>query len=142
VLGFTQDLFEDTTQLDTSPELAAMMAREMAARFPHLSELAMAVRHDGGLGGCDDDAEFEFGLDLVLDGLEQLRNPRARRRRPDPPPPAGWGGVDPLVARAIDDLRTAARANGSARDQQLLRQVRSTFVELLDSVLHERTPAP
>ena len=35
----------------------------------------MAVRHDGGLGGCDDDEEFRFGLDLILDGLERLRAP-------------------------------------------------------------------
>jgi len=25
------------------------------------------------LGGCDDDVEFVFGLDLMLDGLERLR---------------------------------------------------------------------
>ena len=29
----------------------------------------MAVSHDGGLGGCDDDLEFAFALDLILDGL-------------------------------------------------------------------------
>ena len=30
----------------------------------------MAATHDGALGGCDDDVEFDFGLDLILDGLE------------------------------------------------------------------------
>ena len=32
------------------------------------------------LGWCDDQAEFEFGLDLLLDGLERIREraPRVR----------------------------------------------------------------
>lgn len=71
VLGFTQDLFDDSTEL--SPEMAAMVARELADNYPYAAEMAMAVSHDGGLGGCDDDLEFEFGLDLILDGFEQLR---------------------------------------------------------------------
>ena len=33
VLGFTQELFNDTGELDTSPEMAAIMAREMAGRI-------------------------------------------------------------------------------------------------------------
>jgi hypothetical protein len=36
--------------------------------------MALAVSHDGGLGGCDDDFEFVFGLDLILDGLERRRD--------------------------------------------------------------------
>jgi hypothetical protein len=35
--------------------------------------MALAASHDGVLGPCDDDAEFEFGLDLILDGLERFR---------------------------------------------------------------------
>jgi hypothetical protein len=34
------------------------------------------IAHDGGdatIGWCDDQTEFEFGLDLILDGLERLR---------------------------------------------------------------------
>ena len=42
--------------------------------FPYLGELAAAVSHEGGLGGCDDDFEFEFGLDLVLEGLDRRRS--------------------------------------------------------------------
>ena len=49
----------------------------MAAQFPYISELAMAVSHDGGMGGCDDDVEFAFGLDLILDGLERRRQSAA-----------------------------------------------------------------
>ena len=45
----------------------------LASNFPYLGELAAAVSHEGGLGGCDDDFEFEFGLDLILEGLDRRR---------------------------------------------------------------------
>jgi AcrR family transcriptional regulator len=73
ILGFNQDLFDDSDAGGVSPEEAAQLARAMADAFPYISELALAVSHDGGLGGCDDDVEFAFGLDLILDGLERLR---------------------------------------------------------------------
>jgi AcrR family transcriptional regulator len=74
-LGFTRELFvtEDT---EVDPDVAAVMLQQMAGRFPYLGELMRVVTHDAGstLGsGCDDQFEFEFGLDLLLDGLEQLR---------------------------------------------------------------------
>jgi hypothetical protein len=62
--GFSQDLFEDKSDAP-SPVPAAAFVRE----FPHLAELAAAARHDGVLGGCDDDAEFEFAVRLLIDGL-------------------------------------------------------------------------
>lgn len=73
VLGFTQELFKDSDELASGPDAAAMYA-QMADRFPYMIEMAMAVSHDGGLGGCDDDVEFAFALDLILDGLDRLRN--------------------------------------------------------------------
>ncbi len=72
VLGFNQDLFDDKNDAAPTPEMAAMIARSMAD-YPRITELASAVSHEGGLGGCDDDVEFAFGLDLILDGLERLR---------------------------------------------------------------------
>jgi AcrR family transcriptional regulator len=72
ILGFTQDLYDDSPDLD--PAAAAILAEQVAGRFPHVAEMAMAVTHDGGLGGCDDDVEFAIGLDLILDGLERLRD--------------------------------------------------------------------
>ncbi|WP_367319128.1 TetR/AcrR family transcriptional regulator C-terminal domain-containing protein [Streptomyces sp. HUAS ZL42] len=74
LLGFSQELFEDTSGREPDPD--AMPPEEMAARFPHITELAMAVAHDqeSVVGpGCDDQFEFEFALDLTLDGLERLR---------------------------------------------------------------------
>jgi AcrR family transcriptional regulator len=73
ILGFDQDLFEDKNDPRPEPEAAASLARAMAEHYPYLAELALAATHDGGLGGCDDDVEFAFGLDLILDGLEALR---------------------------------------------------------------------
>jgi hypothetical protein len=72
LLGFTQDLFDDSDDLD--PEAAARFAGEVADHLPYVAEMALAVTHDGGLGGCDDDVEFEIALDLILDGLERLRD--------------------------------------------------------------------
>jgi AcrR family transcriptional regulator len=67
VLGFTQDLFDDSG--DMSPEQAAAVAEQLGPAFPHLAALALSVTHEGRLGGCDDDVEFELALDVILDGL-------------------------------------------------------------------------
>ena len=78
IFGFSQDLFEESGT-DPSPEVDAILARAMADRYPRITELATSVSHEGVLGRCDDDVEFAFGLDLILDGLERLR-----AARPDP----------------------------------------------------------
>ncbi|MFN8620783.1 MAG: TetR/AcrR family transcriptional regulator C-terminal domain-containing protein [Chloroflexota bacterium] len=69
LMGFSQDLYDDATGTDNDPELMALQFKRWAATVPHVAELAMAASHDGGLGGCDDDAEFRFALDLILEGL-------------------------------------------------------------------------
>jgi AcrR family transcriptional regulator len=79
ILGFSQDLFDDT---DNMPEEEAKaMWTELAEVYPNLGALAGAyfageVTHDESSvvgGACDDQFEFEFALDLILDGLERLR---------------------------------------------------------------------
>ena len=72
VLGFTQELFDDSPDLD--PEAAATLAERIGATLPYVAEMALAATHEGGLGGCDTDVEFEFSLDVILDGLERLRD--------------------------------------------------------------------
>jgi AcrR family transcriptional regulator len=72
LLGFTQDLFDDSAEL--APEAAAKLASELGATHPYAVEMALAVTHKGALGPCDDDAEFEFALDFILDGLARLRS--------------------------------------------------------------------
>ena len=75
ILGFSQELFDDTSSLP--PDEAAAMWTQMADVYPNIAKLVpVAVEtHDGPVvgGGCDDQFEFEFALDLVLDGLERLR---------------------------------------------------------------------
>lgn len=79
-LGFSQELFEPD-EAPASP--ATEMAEAMAAQFPHLAAMMAAVVHDApdtSLGWCDDQFEFEFSLDLILDGLERLRQREAGER--------------------------------------------------------------
>jgi len=74
LLGFSQELFEDTA--DDDPEAQAMMLQWMADRYPHIAEMVEAISHDDASvvgSGCDDQFEFEFALDLMLDGLDRLR---------------------------------------------------------------------
>jgi hypothetical protein len=73
IFGFTQDPFDDKAQDRPSPDEAARIAQAMAVAYPHAARLAAAASHDGPLGGCDDDVEFAFGLDLILEGLERRR---------------------------------------------------------------------
>jgi AcrR family transcriptional regulator len=69
IFGFNQDLFEDKAP-PPSPEEIANLTRALAP-YPRVVEMAQSVSHDGVLGPCDDDVEFAFGLDLILDGLER-----------------------------------------------------------------------
>jgi len=75
LMGFTQELFNDSTDVD--PQEQAAMFAAMGERFPSIRELMQAVSHDDAsiVGpGCDDQFEFEFALDILLDGLERLRD--------------------------------------------------------------------
>ncbi|MFI6515261.1 TetR/AcrR family transcriptional regulator [Spirillospora sp. NPDC050679] len=74
-LGFTQELFRPDPAQTTNAQATAMM-EQMAERFPNIvGMLADAVHDDpdGTLGFCDDQFEFEFALDLILEGLERHR---------------------------------------------------------------------
>jgi AcrR family transcriptional regulator len=79
--GFTQELFDDSAAVqeaapvEVPPEVQAAMFAEMAARYPNILTVATADRHDGATvvgQGCDDQFEFEFALDILLDGFERL----------------------------------------------------------------------
>lgn len=80
ILGFSQELFDPARRAGrsgpASPEPPTALPPEAAARFPHLAEIATAASHDHASvvgSGCDDQFEFEFALDLLLDGIERLR---------------------------------------------------------------------
>lgn len=73
LLGFSQELFDPAGSADE--DASQGMPAQMAADAPHIVEMVANIAHEDGettLGWCDDQAEFEFGLDLVLDGLERL----------------------------------------------------------------------
>ena len=75
LMGFTQELFNDTSDVD--PEVEAEMWGQMADVYPSIYELFRTVSHEDAsvVGpGCDDQFEFEFALDLLLDGLEKLKD--------------------------------------------------------------------
>jgi hypothetical protein len=75
LLGFSQELFDDTADVD--PEVDAEMYGAMADAYPYIHEIFVSITHDDAsvVGqGCDDQFEFEFALDLMLEGLERLRD--------------------------------------------------------------------
>ncbi len=61
LLGFTQELFDDG---DLRPETVRLFLSQVrAGDYPAIAEALPHAHHD-------DDLEFEFGLDLILDGLD------------------------------------------------------------------------
>jgi hypothetical protein len=70
MFGFTRDLFAESAGAD--PGAGLSLPAGFAAAFPYAAEMAVAVSHGGALGPCDDDVEFESGLDFILDGLGRL----------------------------------------------------------------------
>ncbi|MDX1469686.1 MAG: TetR/AcrR family transcriptional regulator C-terminal domain-containing protein [Acidimicrobiia bacterium] len=78
-LGFNQELFNPGTQAAQIEEDMYDMLGLLAKQLPHLAGMMSEIAHDdpdSTIGWCDDQTEFEFGLDLILDGLEaKLREP-------------------------------------------------------------------
>jgi AcrR family transcriptional regulator len=76
-LGFVQEIFSPASaggSMDEDAAEADMAA--MAEALPHLTTMVASEIHnstDATLGWCDSQVEFEFTLDLLLDGLERLR---------------------------------------------------------------------
>ena len=80
VLGFAQELFDDSSGIPGGEEMRAVVLAQMASQYPHITEIVQQVMHDDATvvgTGCDDQWEFEFALDLILDGLERLRRKSA-----------------------------------------------------------------
>jgi AcrR family transcriptional regulator len=74
LMGFTQELFNDQTDPDNPIQPA--MIEAIGETYPSIYQLWQTVSHEDEsiVGpGCDDQFEFEFALDLMLDGLERLK---------------------------------------------------------------------
>ena len=75
-LGFVQELFTPAPGEDTEAQPSPAELEAMAQALPHMAAMVAAELHDAGdptLGWCDSQVEFEFTLDLLLDGLERFR---------------------------------------------------------------------
>jgi AcrR family transcriptional regulator len=79
IWGFSPELFDEPRGAGSpapSPEEQQAVAAEFAQRYPHVLEIAVAATQgdlSGVGGGCDEQFEFEFALDLLLDGVDRLR---------------------------------------------------------------------
>lgn len=75
LLGFTQELFDDSDASEHQDEMVEALMTEMADVYPNLVAMMALIVHDDesilGEGGCDDQVEFVFAVDLMLDGIEQ-----------------------------------------------------------------------
>jgi AcrR family transcriptional regulator len=74
MFGFNQELYTDNSTAADTPTRAAMLD-QLGQIYPHIAEIARRASHDEAsvIGpGCDDQFEFEFSLDLMLDGFERL----------------------------------------------------------------------
>jgi AcrR family transcriptional regulator len=93
--GFTQELFDqpadpgNAAPVEVPPEAIAAQGREMAERYPNIAQISGAAAHDDSVvaRGCDDRFEFEFALNLLLDGFERLHSSgwSSDRGRDQPP---------------------------------------------------------
>lgn len=67
--GFTRDVLPTPQAPDDAEERAHAFAT-FALTYPAIVRMATSAPHAGA--ACDDDAEFTFALDLLLDGIERL----------------------------------------------------------------------
>ena len=73
ILGFNHKLFNDVAALNR--QIGAITSSDNASVLPHIVELATLIPHDPGSkspAACNEDWEFEFALDLLLDGIERV----------------------------------------------------------------------
>lgn len=66
--GFTRDVMPTPTAPDDPAERAAALDAFMAA-YPAIARMMTTAPHAGQ--ACDDDEEFAFALDLLLDGVQR-----------------------------------------------------------------------
>ncbi|ACU69974.1 transcriptional regulator, TetR family [Catenulispora acidiphila DSM 44928] len=72
--GFAQELFNPAGDPGEEPHPEVLAG--IASQFPHLAAMIVDAVHntpENTLGWCDDQTEFEFGLDLLLNGLDGMR---------------------------------------------------------------------
>lgn len=69
IYGFTMQEQNVPFALEEAPQVVAMLARTIFADYPNVFAMAeLAAAHGESMR-----VDFEFGLDMILDGLERLR---------------------------------------------------------------------
>jgi hypothetical protein len=77
IWGFSPEPFDDPDSLTVpaDPAEQAAMIRELQRVYPSIARISLGAV-DGDLSrlstGCDEQYEFEFALDLLLDAFERL----------------------------------------------------------------------
>lgn len=69
--GFTRDVMP-TPSLPSEPSAQAAALAAYAGSYPAIVRMASTAPHAGA--SCDEDAEFVFALDILLDGFERLHS--------------------------------------------------------------------
>lgn len=112
-------------QLDAAAA-TTLMSRITPEAYPELSRAIAA-----GLFGPGPDDPFEFGLELILDGVERLRERDPASRKPPPSPPADPDEVlhDRKVREAQKAVREAEKQLREARKRE--REARTAARERL-----------
>jgi len=75
LMGFTQEMFND--QSDPDQPFQPEMLEQLQNVYPSIYQLYLTVNHEDESivgAGCDDQFEFEFALDLMLDGIERIKH--------------------------------------------------------------------
>jgi AcrR family transcriptional regulator len=71
--GITRDVVP-TPVVPDDPDLRARAMSEFAAAYPAIVRMATTAPHAGAT--CDEDADFTFALDLLIDGFARLHEQR------------------------------------------------------------------
>lgn len=97
IWGFSPEAFDEPDVPDDAtppadPAAVEAMVERMSQTYPHITAITLAAI-DGDLArlgeGCDEDFEFAFALDLLLDAFERLRD-------------GGWASTSSMSANVAE----------------------------------------
>ena len=72
IWGFSREAFDDADAPTLRDADQPSVVAYMTENFPHVVAIAMDSAARNPTGSCDEQAEFEFTLDLLLDAFERL----------------------------------------------------------------------
>ena len=72
IWGYSSEAFDDPDAPTPADAGQPTIAEYMTERFPHIVAIALDAAARNPSGSCDQQIEFEFALDLLLDAFERL----------------------------------------------------------------------